>query len=116
MSAIFSAQTQVEGDVMAFKDALVKQEEQELKERAARDKAAQEAAEKMRLKEQAKREEEECAKREEEERAKREEEERARKAKETKAKGQDGTGTERNGDGAEGRDEQTPYGKVSKAT
>jgi len=115
MSAIFAAQTRVEGDVMAFKDALVKQEEQELKERAAREKAAQEAAEEMRLKEQAKREEE-CAKREEEERAKREEEERARKAEEIKAKGQDGAGTERNGDGGEGKDEQTPYGKVSTAT
>src|SRR5882762_3749304 len=108
MSTIFATQTQVEGDVMAFKDALVKQEEQELKERAAREKAAQEAAEEMRLKEQAKCEEEECAKREEEERA--------RKAEEIKAKGQDGAGTERNGDGGEGKDEQTPYGKVSTAT
>jgi hypothetical protein len=100
MSTIFAAQTQVEGDVMAFKDALVKQEEQELKEHTAREKAAQEAAEEMRLKEQ----------------AKREEEERARKAEEIKAKGQDGMGTERNGDGGEVKDEQTPYGKVSKAT
>jgi hypothetical protein len=87
-----------------------------LKERAAREKAAQEAAEEMRLKEQAKHEEEECAKREEEERTKREEEERTRKAEEIKAKGQDGAGTERNGDGGEVKDEQTPYGKVSKAT
>src|SRR5882757_1701965 len=115
MSAIFATQTQVKGDVMAFKDALVKQEEQELKECAAREKAAQEAAEEMRLKELAKREEEESAKHEEE-RAKCEKEERARKAEEIKVKGQDGTGMEQNGDGGEGKDKQMPYGKVSKAT
>jgi hypothetical protein len=86
MSAIFTTQTQVKGDVMAFKDALVKQEGQELKECAARDKAAQKAAEEMRLKEQAKHEEEKCAKCEEEECAKCEEEERAKHVEEECAK------------------------------
>jgi hypothetical protein len=78
---------------------LVKQEEQKMKECAAREKVAQEAAEEMRLKEQAKCEEEECAQKVE-----------------IKAKGQEGAGTEWNGDGKKGKEEQKLYGKVSKAT